>query len=97
MMNTRMMNDEMLTKVAGGNYGDTCKEFDSGIQFYNVGDTVEVFNTLFHASTKRGVIEAVGEEYLHVRDFTGGYVPKYFVRYSRNSAEWVFANDIERN
>ena len=96
MMNTKAMNDEMLTKVTGGNWGDTFTEYTNGTQLYKTGDTVEVYNTVFHVTTKRAVVMGVTTEYRIVGGVTLSHVPVYYVRYADNSHEFVLAESIER-
>ena len=88
MINTKAMNNEMLTKVTGGDNGDVSYERKNGIALYKVGDQVEVYRTDLHITTRRAVVEAVREY--------DGYITYYVVFLDSNKFKWVTANGIQR-
>ena len=87
-MTRAALNDDMLTRVTGGNYGDTSRELKNGEPLYKIGDKVEVFVDIFHWFTKTGVIID--------RTITndGSYI--YCLKCNTGSTDWAYANDIER-
>ena len=92
MMNTTAMRDEMLTKVTGGNYGDSSFEKRSCIPMYYPGDIVEVYTNFLHIFTNRGKIVK-----LKFQDFDKPY--KYLVEFLdgniAGNRDWYEASDFE--
>ena len=92
MMNT-MMNDEMLIKVTGGDYGDTEAECKSGAPLYKVGDYVEAYVTGFHWHTERGKIIEV----MKAKVYTSyGFEYRYKIQFHNWTTDVVTADGIEK-
>ena len=92
-MNKREIMDEALENVAGGNNGDTEKEYETHQRMYSVGETVEIFKSGFHWHTTRGVIIEVKNTDEYDYDMV---VPCYKVRLENGKEDWYYADDIER-
>ena len=98
MKNAKLMkavNDKALISVTGGNDGDKNREMTEDTALYKVGDTVEVFTSLWHIFTKRGTI-VYADRVSADRKFTHGNYTKYLVKFDAGGSEWVTADDIER-
>ena len=88
MTNIKVMNENALLKVTGGNNGDTDIENKSRTPLFSVGQSVEVFIMhYFHIHTRHATIVAVTPHY-------NGFV--YTVIYDNGDVKEVYADDIER-
>ena len=100
MTNTMMkiMNDEALTFVTGGDNGDARYEHDNGIQLYHVGESVEVYFSGYHITTVNATVIEVSTTRMikSWNDWNEIEVPYYLVKYAGGKTEWVTANGIER-
>ena len=85
----RMMTNEMLTKVTGGDNGDISYERKTGKALYKEGDEVEVYRTCLHCFTRKAIVEAVREY--------NGYITYYVSFVDSNEYKWATANDIQRD
>jgi len=108
MVNKKQLNDEELDKVSAGDNGNTRLEWadeESGVYpLYNVGDYVEVYNSVMHVRTKRSRIDAI-----YINRFSDcrlhrnqGSANKYYPVYhcfiiEDNEYRDVTSNDIERS
>ena len=96
---TRTINDELLTKVTGGDWGDSNYEHDNGIQLYNVGDYVEVYTDHFHLFTMNAKVQNVSSKKVitNWHNWNEIEVPFYKVRFTGGDrTEWISSDWIER-
>ena len=100
MMNTiKAINDKALTKVTGGDYGDTLKyDFKHKRPLYKVGNIVEVYDNFFHTTTTRGKVVAVYKELYKDTLFyeASDSAFKYKIEFLSGGETCVFADDIQR-
>ena len=91
MMNTEStanaVNDEVLAKTVGGDWGDSTAEKKGWIPMYWTGCVVEVYTNFLHWFTKRGKIIRSSIEKIGVY--------RYLVEFEDGSQKWVEASDIE--
>ena len=89
MMNTvKTMNDEALTLITGGNYGDSRWEALCWIPTYSAQTVVEVYTNFMHLFTKRGTI-------IYLEFVKTGKPYRYLVEFEDGSRKWVEADDIQ--
>ena len=95
----KAMDDEALSLIAGGDWGDTNWEINHDCNLYKPGDIVEVYTNNFHLFTKSATV-------IGTRDGTGPlnvtckFVRTYYVVVLRdwtNTELVVNADQIERN
>ena len=97
MMNTKMMNDEMLRKVTGGDNGDTYKEIVKDMPLYSVGQVVKVYISGLHLFSRQATVLAVNYNTTDMKLSQFGYQDHYFnytVEYSDGKQSYVLADDI---
>ena len=94
----KMINDEMLTMVNGGDNGDAEKDCSYEHPKYQIGDCVNVYLTGLHFLCKTGKV--IDKSYRAVTDKNG--VLKYHcwfykIRFSIGlfSTDWFTADDID--
>ena len=87
----KTMNDDMLSRVNGGDYGDTAAETKWGLPIYRPGQIVEIYTSFLHITTYTVRIKAVIRVYAD-SDYC------YLVDTYPNStgAFYAFADDFER-
>ena len=92
------MNDDMLRKVTGGDFGDSKYEHDNNVYLYKVGDTVEVYSNILHVNTKRAVILEVKKGNVPKSQWSFSTIvsPLYKCRFDDGSLAWASSNTIER-
>ena len=95
MTNMKAMNDKALTFVTGGDKGDKDIEKNCGVKLYHVGETVEVYMSIFHIRTRRGTIIAESRVDCATEHSSSTYY-KYKVEFSGGDVLWVTADDIQR-
>ena len=92
---TVMINDEILAKVTGGDNNDLQWEKEHGTPLYSVGESVERYLSIFHITTKAGVILD-----RHPVTTSSGRTYWYYLFHHTDfelfNDVWVTANDIER-
>ena len=93
----KAVNDELLTSVTGGDYGDCDTERRKLFShMYNEGEYVEVYGTMLHWHTRRALVLKV--KYSFEGDEDNRIVtPVYYVVYDDDGChDYVRADDIER-
>ena len=87
MMNTvKMMEDKALTRVTGGDYGDSAVDYKAPL--YYIGDRVEVYISIFHWHTKSGTVVEWGR-YDRCPN-------EYLIEFEDGSRKWFYAERIQR-
>ena len=97
MMNTKMMNDEMLVKVTGGDNGDARKDTKEDRPWYAVGDALWVYITPIHFLR---ALRYVVDRYYGAEFKAGGEADYFCWHYKVKDditglTSWVTADDIE--
>ena len=95
MRNT--MDDELLLKVNGGDFGDSAYEAENHVRLHSVGDFVEVYDNWLHITTTRGeIIRMILQEMdKGPLSFDVITAPLYLVRFPDHREMWYSSNAIQ--
>ena len=92
------INDEALSFVAGGDYGDSKYEHNNNVCLYKPGDVVEVYTSKFHVRTVRGTVirASMTEIEIGLCYRLTIPVPCYLITTENGVTDWYIADRIER-
>ena len=100
LMNAKMVNENELDSVNGGDWGDTAWENNNHRNMYHIGDEVEVYSSLLHNGTDHGKITAMKRDFANENffDFSKKKCYMYYVEFEGaffNTDGWFTANLIK--